>query len=168
MIRQIHGLKRHYWGALLFPALGLFLTFASVDTTDTLKSSATSRTVLIAKNDSYLENAVSAILGDSLSLRGFSIKIISLEFLEKERSGNYRATIVMNAIQSSKEQSVVRAYTRALGADQSKILVFTVYGEEWKTGKVVGDAVTGATKTLNPAAIAEKILGRIEAITRIK
>jgi hypothetical protein len=124
--------------------------------------------VLIAKSDSYLENAVSAILNDSLSLRGFSIKIIPLESLERQRSGNYRATIVMNAIQSSKEQRVVRAYTRALGADQSKILVFTVYGEEWKTGKIVGDAVAQATKKLNPAAIAAKILSRLEAMAEIK
>jgi hypothetical protein len=169
MIRQIQRLTRQRRVALLFPALWLFLSFASVDTTtDSLKSTATSKIVLIAKSDSYLENAVSGILTDSLSAKGFSIKIISLETLEKQRSGNYRATIVMNAIQSSKEQRVVRAYTRALGADQSKILVFTVYGEEWKTGKVVGDAVTGATKKLNPAFIAEKILKRLEAIAEIK
>jgi hypothetical protein len=166
MILQIH--KNNYWGALLFTALGLFLTFASVDTTDTLKSSATSRTVLIAKSDSYLENAVSAILSDSLSLRGFSIKLVSSESLEKERSGIYRAIIVMNAIQSSKLQNIERDFKRALGAQQSKILVFTVYGEEWKTGKIIGDAVAQATKKLNPAAIAAKILSRLEAMAEIK
>jgi hypothetical protein len=164
MIRQHRHYKRQCATAILVPALLLLPVFAGADTTGYFESSASPQSVLIVQKDSYLENAVSAIVKDSLSARGFSIKIISPESLKDEKPTNYRATIIMSAIQSSKIRGVVRSYARALDAEQSNILIFSVYGEEWKTNKVIGDAVAGATKKLNPANVAAKILERIDSI----
>jgi hypothetical protein len=122
--------------------------------------------VLIVKGDSYLENAVSAILKDSLSVKRFAVKIIPLASLKSEQPSNYRATIIMNAVHTSKVSGIVRSYARAQGAGHSNILICTVYGEEWKTGKTLSDAVTAATKTITPSHVAAKIVSLFTTVTQ--
>jgi hypothetical protein len=149
---------------LLVLASGVFPVMAGGQSAAGADSTAPSRGVLIVKRDSYLENTVSAIVKDSLSAKGFSVKIISPESLKDEQPADYRAAIVMSAIQSSKKNDIERSWARRFGAGQSNVIIFTVYGEEWKNGKAVGDAVAGATKKLNPAVVAAGLLERIGAI----
>ncbi len=155
--------KRRVW---LIPAVFIPLLAITCALGDSLTAQRpeTSKNVLIANGGSYLENAVSAFVGDSLSTKGYTVKIIRLESLKAEQTGTYRATIIMNAVKSSKLKGVVRAYARSLGAAQSNIIICTVYGEDYKSGKTLSDAVSAATTTLDPAAIASKIVRGIASI----
>jgi DNA-binding response OmpR family regulator len=120
--------------------------------------------VLIVHENSYLENAVTAILSDSLSLRGFAIKTISSALLNNEQSESYAATIIFNAVKASGLSGEVRSFARTLATAQSNILICTVRGEEWKSGKLMTDAVAAATKTLNPGVIAARIIGLFDSL----
>jgi hypothetical protein len=154
-------------GRLLVALWWLFPAFAAIDSTISQKLEQ-NPIVLIAQGGSYLERAVSGCLNDSLSKKGILVKIIPLESLKNEQSSRYRATIIMNAVKSSKLQGIARAYARAMDARKSNILICTVYGEEWKRGTTVSDAVSEATVSLNPADVAAKLLRGLDAIMSIK
>lgn len=126
------------------------------------------KNVLIVKNDTYLENAVSKIIADSLAQKGFTVKIVSLESLKDEQPGAYGASIIFSAIRSSKMSPIVRSYARALGATQSNIMVCTVYGGQWMSDQTKADAVAAATKTLNPAEVAGRIIHRFESFPHVR
>jgi hypothetical protein len=149
--------------ALLFVTTWFMLSIADDDSLPSMHASIP-KTVLIVKNDSYLENTVSAILKDSLSAQGYVIKMIPPASLTSEQPSNYRATFIMNAIKASKVSGIVRSYVRSQVSENSNILICTVYGEEWKSGLKRSDAVTSATTTLSPAGVAAKILSSFEKI----
>ena len=151
-------------GNLLFVVtLRLLPSFAGDDSLNALQS-VSLQNVLIVNGGSYLENTVSSLVRDSLTQKGFTIKIIPLASLKSEQPSNYRATIIMNAVHTSKVAGIVRSYARSKGGERSNILICTVYGEEWKSGMTRIDAVTAATKTLNPAGVAVKIISAVLAV----
>ncbi len=152
---------------LLAGAVVFLLANAQTDSSSGKKTEL-SKTVLIVKDDSYMENAVSQILSDSLIAKGFTITTLNMESLKSEEPGSYRASIIFNAIHSSKITGVVRSFARALSAEQSNILICTVTGETWKEGKPLVDAVASATKNLNPVNVAGKILMYFNRIVETK
>jgi hypothetical protein len=121
------------------------------------------RFVLVVKGNSYLENAVTKIIMDHLAGQGITVKQIVLEKLSKENYGAYRAILVFNAIRASGQlDPIARAFINSKSDHpSSNIMICTVYGEKWHGKGPTIDAVSAATKTLNPEMLAQKILSGI-------
>lgn len=114
--------------------------------------------VLIVRKDSYLEAKVADIVRDSLVRRGYTVKTISPAFLKYENPGYYSSSIVFNGIKAADLTGTAKKYARSLSSTPSNILFFTVYGETWNNKTARTDGISAATRTINPAMIAEKIL----------
>jgi hypothetical protein len=123
-----------------------------------------SRSVLLVKEDTYLETAVGRILIDSLTQKGFTVKTISQSSLPNENSVAYRVIIILNAIKPSGLTAPVKQFMNATNKSQSNVLISTVYGEPWFKNKQSEDAVATATKTLNPEMLAAKLLAYVNSI----
>jgi len=116
--------------------------------------------VLVAKGNSYLEDAVTKVLTDRLAEKGISVKQIPLTKLSEENSGDYRAVLIFNAIRASGQvDPIARAFINSKSDHpSSNVMICTVYGERWHGKRPTVDAVSAATKTLNPEMLAQKIL----------
>ena len=120
--------------------------------------------VLLVKDDSYLENAVGKIVIDSLTQKGFYVRTVRQNSLESENPGTYRITIVFNGVKSSGLTSAVKNYADAMGRAKSNLLISTVFGDAWEKKGGTVDAIATATKSLNPQAVAEKILVNVNKL----
>jgi hypothetical protein len=118
-------------------------------------------TVLIAKGNSYLENAVARIVVDSLQRKGVRVKIVSVKTIRSYDPRAYRAAVIFSGVRSGRTADSVREFVLRSSDPNSKILISTVYGEPWQDGGQSGDAVAAATRTLRPETIAVRILGFI-------
>jgi hypothetical protein len=115
--------------------------------------------VQIIKNNSYLENAVAAIVSDSLSKRGCSVKFVELSRRGIDAAVISGTTIVFGAIsERQKLDPLVRKYLSSQHGESSRNLIFSVYGEPWNDSLRRVDAITAATNALKPDDIAKKIL----------
>ena len=117
--------------------------------------------VLLVKDDSYLENAVGKIVIDSLTQKGFYVRTVRPNSLESENPGTYRITIVFNGVKSSDLTAAIKNYADAMGRAKSNLLISTVFGDAWEKNKGTVDAIAAATKSLNPQAVADKILANV-------
>jgi len=149
----------------------LFLAFASLiiaksapDSSSAVKKITKSHKVLVAMHGSYLEKQVLEILKDSLAGRGDSVVVVKLEELKNEDPNQYRITVLFDAVKSNSLSESISGYRNRLKSG-SNIMVSTVYGEQWDSGKMTLDAVTEATTTLRPEEIANNILKYIDKIT---
>jgi hypothetical protein len=142
----------------------LFLVFFQVvmaqNSPDQAEKSSFKR-VLLVKDDSYLENAVGKIVIDSLTQKGFFVRTVRPNSLESENPGTYRITIVFNGIKSSDLTAAIKNYADAMGRAKSNLLISTVFGDAWEKNNGTVDAIAAATKSLNPHAVAEKILANV-------
>ena len=120
--------------------------------------------VLLVKDDSYLENAVGKIVIDSLTHNGFYVRTVRQNSLESENPGAYRITIVFNGVKSSDLTAPIKNYADAMGGTKSNLLISTVFGDAWEKNKGTVDAIAAATKSLNPNAVAEKILANVNKL----
>jgi hypothetical protein len=125
-------------------------------------------TVVIAKGNSYLENVVTKIIIDSLHSKRIDVSTIDFKNLNDEVSAKCGTVVVFNAVKSSKLTRPVRKFIDK-GADEygnpaSNVLICTVHGNLWNPKNATVDAVTGATKTLDPKGIALIILNRIDTV----
>jgi hypothetical protein len=120
-----------------------------------------SKRILLARGNSYLENAVSGIIVDSLFRRGYSVTVLDVKSLVNEDPNVYRASIIFNGVISSRLFEPVAGYTSNFKDRESNILICTAYGERWDGKKVEPDAVTAATKSLDPAEVTAKVLKNI-------
>ena len=119
---------------------------------------------LLVKDDSYLENAVGKIVIDSLTHNGFYVRTVRQNSLESENPGAYRITIVFNGVKSSDLTAPIKNYADAMGGTKSNLLISTVFGDAWEKNKGTVDAIAAATKSLNPNAVAEKILANVNKL----
>lgn len=119
------------------------------------------KSILIVLEDSYLEHAVAAILSDSLTARGFSIKRIGANDLTHENPRRYTASIIFGALKGDRvDDPVIRRYIGRRTNPLSNIMICSVYGQSYIQGSpmIKTDAVAAATATLNPEAISQRIL----------
>jgi len=119
--------------------------------------------ILIAKTDTYLENAVAALISDSLSSPTCVVTSIRLQDLGKQNRQDYDVIVVFNAIKRGQINSAVHKYIQTTEnyGTRSDLLICNVYGERWKGKETAEDAVTTATKTLNPDPVASRVLANI-------
>jgi hypothetical protein len=126
------------------------------------------KAILIAKGNSFLEEAVTKIIIDNFKSKGFRIKVSDIKELNAVVRKDYSVVLVFNAVKSSELAAPVKKFFSGImdkeGNAESKILICSVYGELWDPKKAGVDAVTGPTRTLNPAVISEKIIQKIDAV----
>lgn len=124
-----------------------------------------SRVVLIAKGNSYLENAVTGIISDSLSRRLIKVRTSDLKSLKNAIPSTYNVVVIFNAVAASKLVTPVRNFIERSGDPgknpTSNVLICTVYGNRWDPENAPVDGVAGATQTLNIKAVANKVLNLI-------
>jgi menaquinone-dependent protoporphyrinogen IX oxidase len=151
--------------ALLLPCRP---SFAQPDSS--LSSPKTTRNILIAKGDSYLENTVAAMIVDSLSTTGTTVTIIPLKDLNKQNRQDYTVVVLFNAVKRGQINSAVSKYIKTTEnyGTESTLLICNVLGEKWKGKETSMDAVTTATKTLNPEPVASRVLANIRSVFQEK
>jgi hypothetical protein len=118
--------------------------------------------VLILKDSSNLEIAVSRIISDTLTKLGYKVKEAELANINKENASLYGVSILFSAIRAGNQvdPSIEKFIASKVGTS-SKVYLFSVYGNIYnKQGKNV-DATTEATKALHPELIADQILRTI-------
>ncbi len=123
--------------------------------------------VLIAMGTSYLEQAVSAIVKDSLQARGYQVTIVNIKTLGRQNRRKYRAAILFNAVKSSELTPVARKFVRSQegpGAE-SNLLICDVDGEAWNGERQGVNAVASATVKMRPEEVAARVLMNFDAIT---
>jgi hypothetical protein len=137
----------------------VFSAFAQHDSDRTAQAPPVK--ILIAKGNSYLENTVAALISDSL--QEYAITTIPLQDLVKQNRRDFTVIIIFNAIKRDKINPVIDKYIKSTEnpGTPSNLLICTVYGEQWKGKGASTDAVTSATKTLNPELVAARVLANI-------
>jgi|GEM_PF-2659870 hypothetical protein len=133
----------------------------SMQPRDTLPSK-----VLIATASSYLENAVSAIVKDSLRARGYEVTIAdngALAGLDRRR---YRAVILFSAVKQSKLTRTASKFMRSqIGpGEESNMLVCNVLGEPWDGADERVSGIASATKRVDPAEIAARVVANFDNV----
>jgi hypothetical protein len=131
-----------------------------------LKPDTLPKSVLIATGKSYMEKAVSAIVKDSLSARGYAVNVVSIKTINAQDRRNYRAVILFNAVSAAELTSAARKFVRSQegAGQQSNMLICDVYGEQWNPRREDLSAVASATKNVRPEETAAKIISNFDAI----
>jgi len=145
-----------------------FAQYSTQTDTSLMHDTAHHTTVVIVKGNSYLEDLVTKIIIDSLSRRRVDVSTIDLKNLNNAVPAKYGTVVVFNAVKSSKLTRPVRKFidqgADVYGNPASKVLICTVHGNLWNPKNATVDAVTGATKTLDPKGIALNILKMIDTV----
>jgi menaquinone-dependent protoporphyrinogen IX oxidase len=135
--------------------------------TDSLmKPDTLPKKVLIAMGKSYMEKAVSAIVKDSLSARGYAVTIVSMKALNDQDRREYRAIILFSAVRAVELTEAAKKFIRSQEGigEQSNMLICDVYGEQWNPRKEDFSAIASATKNVRPEITAAKIISNFNAI----
>jgi hypothetical protein len=157
------------WGiTIIVYAQYNFAQYSTQTDTVAMHDTTHSRAVLIVKGNSYLENAVTKVIIDSLSRKRIDVNTIDLKTLNNAATAKYRTVVVFDAVKSSKLTRPVREFvdqsTDEYGNPASNVLICTVHGNLWNPKNATVDAIAGATRTLNPKVIAYNILKRIDTV----
>jgi hypothetical protein len=152
-------------GMVFFFLMTLLLVrqdFGQSDSSASVKETPPS--ILIAKGESYLENTVASMIADSLT--GYTVRTIPLQDLVNQNRKDFRAVVLFNAVKGNQINSTINKYIKTTEnyGTRSNLLICTAYGEKWNGKESVQDAVTTATKTLNPELVASRVLANIRLI----
>jgi hypothetical protein len=154
--------------ALLLSSLTVMICCAACfsQTDSLMKPDTLPKRVLIAMGKSYMEKAVSAIVKDSLSARGYAVTVISIKTLNDQNRRNYRAVILFNAVSAAELTPAARKFVRSQdgAGQQANMLICDVYGEQWNPRREDLSAVASATKNVRPEETAAKIISNFDAI----
>lgn len=148
-------------------ALALFLAWpcpAQIDSSQHLDTLPLK--VLIAIGPSYLENAVSAIVKDSLQARGYEVVIVNNSVLGAQDRRRYKAFILFSAARESKLTRAAQKLMRSQDGpgEASNMLVCDVLGEPWKGGHEEMSGVASATQRVKPEDIAARVVANFDSI----
>ena len=134
----------------------LFILALNLSAQDTTKS----KSVLIAKSNSWIENKVSAILTDSLVKIGYKVTILDIKAISGENASDYFITVVFDGVKSAKLVEPLNTYSNDVRVKKLNFFVFRITGDIHNLNSNI-DAFTAATKTIKPQMVAEKIIGTI-------
>jgi hypothetical protein len=151
--------------ALLFAVCGTIgVNLAAGAPSDS--TAAIPNNVLIAMGASYLENAVSTIVKDSLGAAGYGVTIINAKNLNRQERRDFAAIILFNAVKSRELTQIARKFVKSIEGSpaESNLLICSVFGERWDNNTQGVNAVASATKTLNPNIMAGKVLAEVRLI----
>jgi hypothetical protein len=143
------------------------LVRSAPDSTAAPPDTARPTTVLIAKGNSALENAVCRILTDSLSALHYVVKVVNVATVNGVNPKQYAAVVLMHAVEAGELNPLARKLIERTPVDErDRILISTVHGEGWKSGEDQVSAVASATKSYKPVDIAARIMERLRRSLR--
>ena len=117
------------------------------------------KSILILKDSSNLETAVSQILRDTLSKLGYKVKETGLADIGREKASSYKISIIFSAINPGREiDPRIRDFIESKGSKSSKVDLYTVWGTVYDKQDEKVDAMSQASKALRPQLIADHIL----------
>lgn len=121
------------------------------------------KSILIIKDSSNLEIAVSRIISDTLTKLGYKVKEAGLANVNKENASLYRVSIIFSAISAGNEiDPRIQNFIASKVDTSSKVFLFSVYGSIYNKQAENVDATTEATKALHPELIADQIIRTIK------
>ena len=147
--------------ALIFGALPdsvISASAAGIAPTD----STPSKTVLLVKGNSYWEKTVGTLVVEKLTARGFTVVVANIKNVSVQNPRMYAYTILFGAVETQKRLSPeARTYVTVNGGSLSNILIARVFGQAWNPKEKTVDAVTTATKSLDPEVVSDKIVTQV-------
>jgi hypothetical protein len=115
---------------------------------------------------SDFKDGVVARLREALGREGFTVAIADLRNLKRQSTPAYSAIVVLDAVEGAKLQPGVDKFIRSTADHDkqvdSRVLVTTVSGEDWREKRTDVSAITGASKSLS----VEGVVGRIVALVK--
>lgn len=158
----MNNLSRLFITAVVLCCMSGFAQTDSARLGDTLPNR-----VLIAMGESYTENAVSAIVKDSLEARGYQVSIVNIKTLADQDRRLFRVVILFSAVKENSLTPAAEKFVRSQSGPgrESNMLICDILGGTWSPGGNVIDAVAAATERVNPAETAQRILSNIDNVT---
>jgi hypothetical protein len=157
---------------ILFSIIGAAGQWIMADTLSntSIKNDLSNNTVLIIKGGSDLENRVAKIVTDNLTRQSLKVELENLRNARRQESGKYLVVIVFNAIKKNNYiDRSIHTFLNARGMPNENVLVFSVYGRTWPTAtdqQEPTDAITAATRTLNPSEVAQAVSQQVISTIR--
>ncbi|MBN1307811.1 MAG: hypothetical protein JXA18_07835 [Chitinispirillaceae bacterium] len=156
-------MQRKFYMSIVFLFTAAFSFVFAQSHTGKIKPVKKSKSILILKDSSNLETAVSQILRDSLLKLGYQVKETALADAGREKASSYKISIIFNAINPGREiDPRIRKFIESKGTASSKVNVYTVWGTVYDKQDKRVDAMSQASKALRPQLIADHILRSLE------
>jgi hypothetical protein len=160
---------RGKFAVILLIICSIACSFAFAQNTGKKAEKTRKKSILIVKDSSSLETAVSRIISKTLAKSGYKVKETDLAHIGKEKVSSHKVSILFSAVNPGNEVDPrIQNFIAAKSDTSSKVFLFSVYGSTYdKEGKTV-DATTEATKALHPEMIADQIMRSIKPDLLIK
>ncbi len=156
---------------LAFFAIIFLLAFSGLGQTDSMPPGDTlPLNVLISMGSSYMEKAVSAIVKDSLELRGYNVTVIDNKTLAGQDRRLYRMVILFSAIKANRLTRTAEKFVRSQSGfgEESNLLICDILGQKWQPSRQSLDAVATATMRIRPEETASRILANFDSLAARK
>jgi hypothetical protein len=115
---------------------------------------------------SDFKDGVVARLREALGREGYTVAIADLRSLRRQSAPGYSAVVVLDAVEGAKLQPGVDKFIRSTADNEkqvdSRVLVATVSGENWREKRTDVSAITGASQSIS----VEGVVGRIMALVK--
>jgi hypothetical protein len=131
----------------------------------TVPAQEATKTVLIAKSNSWLENTVSALVTDSLVKIGYKVTILDLKAILGENVESYSVTVVFDGIKTARVIESVDEYAKKSKEKKYNFILFRLTGDIHDVNSKI-DAITAATKNIKPPVVAAKIVSAVVKATK--
>ncbi len=103
----------------MIPFVLVFLFALGISAED----SASIKTVLIVRGNSWLENRVGSIITDSLIDRGYKVTTVNIKSITDETANDYGVSIIFDALKGAKIIESVGGYSQSTER-KANILIF--------------------------------------------
>ena len=143
----------------------LLIVFIFISTTNIIAQQARSlpdsipKKVLIVRDSSRLEIAVTRHIKESLGKSGYVVKEVSIYNVNSEKASSYNVSIIFRGMNAGNEiNPVIQRFIASKSDTSQKVILYSVYGNTYNSQVKNIDAMTDATVSIRPRLIADQIL----------
>jgi len=157
------------WPRLLSAAL--LVASAACAQSDSTPGAASPRLTALIVHDtrahSGFKDGVVKRLRDTLATAGYTVTVTDLRDLKREAAPDYGTIVVLDAIEGAKLQPAVEKYISTAADKQvdSRVLVATVSGDDWRDKRTDIEAITGASRSMSVEGVVSRIAALVRATT---
>ena len=115
--------------------------------------------VLIVRDSSRLEIAVTRHIKESLGKSGYVVKEVSIYNVNSEKASSYNVSIIFRGMNAGNEiNPAIQRFIASKSDTSQKVILYSVYGNTYNSQVKNIDAMTDATVSIRPRLIANQIL----------
>ena len=115
--------------------------------------------VLIVRDSSRLEIAVTRHIKESLGKSGYVVKEVSIYNVNSEKASSYNVSIIFRGMNAGNEiNPAIQRFIASKSDTSQKVILYSVYGNTYNSQVKNIDAMTDATVSIRPRLIADQIL----------